>query len=147
MAIKIREYWFGLLMIVWVVVTLLFVLIVAIAPHNDIKMRGFTPCTYDMAGAVSDAGSSRHFWGVMSGVGKGYLCYARVMKQGFALWIKGEQPTFWSNYLFEPEVYDATPAESEPLSKELLNANLLDDEEESTVWQGNTSKESIDERK
>lgn len=134
-------------MMLFVTITLLFVIVVAVAPHNDIKMRGFTPCTYDMAGEINEAGATRSLWGVMSGVGRGYLCYARVMKQGAMLWIKGEQPALWSNYLFEPEVYAATPAESEPLSKELLNANLLDDDEEPTVWQGNTSKESIDESK
>ncbi len=134
-------------MVAWVAITLLFVLIVAIAPHNDVKMRGFAPCTYDMAGQINEAGAARSLFGVMSGVGRGYLCYAEVMKQGIVRWINGEQPAIWSNYLFEPEVYDVAPEESEPLSKELLNANLLDDENETTVWQGNTNKENVNESK
>lgn len=134
-------------MALFVTITLLFVLIVALAPHNDVKMRGFTACTYDMADKINEAGMSRSLSGVMVSVGRGYLCYARVIKQGAERWANGEQPAIWSNYLFKPEVYDVAPDESEPLSEELLKANLLDDEKEAMVWQENISKENIDESK
>lgn len=146
MAVKIREYWFGGLMALFVVLFLLFVAVVAAAPHNDAQMRGFTPCTYVMAEELNAGAGSKKMWQVISAVGHGYLCYAGVMREGVERWAAGSQPTPWANYMFAAETYLAKPGESEPLSEELLKANRLDDEEENeTFLQNDEIKESIDE--
>lgn len=127
-----------------VVLFLLFVTVVAVAPHNDMKMRGFAPCTIVMAEELNVGGSQQKIWEVMSAVGGGYLCYAGVMREGMSLWLEGKQPTPWANYLFEPETYIASPEESEPLSEELLKANLLDEEEGEPLSVNVETKESTD---
>lgn len=147
MAVKIREYWFGGLMALFVVLFLLFVAIVATAPHNDAKMRGFAPCTYVMAEELSAAAGGRKVWEVMTVIGRGYLCYAGVMRKGVAFWVDGKQPTPWANYMFEPETYLAAPDESEPFSEDLLKANLLDEEENSSFDVNEKIMENDDDEK
>lgn len=145
MALKVREYWFGGVMTLVVVLFLLFVVIVAVAPHNDMKMRGFAPCTYQMAEELNASASGKKIWEVMSAVGGGYLCYAGVIRRGVSLWMERKQSTPWANYMFEPETYTATAEESEPLSEDLLNANLLDDNDEDKTFLGNNDiKENVD---
>jgi hypothetical protein len=46
--------------------------------------------------------------------------------------VKGKQPTPWANYMYEPEPF-YEDGEVEPISKELLEANLLDDEDGEVV--------------
>lgn len=147
MALKIREYWFGGLMALFVLVFLLFVAVVAAAPHNDAKMRGFAPCTYTMAEELSKASGERKVWEVMTAVGKGYVCYAGVMRQGAELWVAGKQPTPWANYMFEPDTFLAKPEESEPFSEDLLKANLFDEEEKSSFEDNEQIKENDDGQK
>lgn len=144
MAVKIREYWFGELMALIVVLFLLFVTVVAVAPHHDMKMRGFAPCTMAVAEELNISASQKKIWEVMSAVGSGYLCYAAVMREGVSLWLDGEQTTPWANYMFEPETYVVSPEESEPLSEELLKANLLDEEDEEPLSVNVETKESVD---
>lgn len=144
MAVKIKEYWFGGLMALMVVLFLLFVVVVAVAPHNDMKMRGFAPCTVMMAEELNISAGQKKMWEVMSAVSGGYLCYAAVMREGASLWLEGKQPTPWANYLFEPETYIVSPEESEPLSEDLLKANLLDEEDEEPLSVNVETKESTD---
>lgn len=146
MAVKIREYWFGGLMALFVVLFLLFVAIVATAPHNDARMRGFAPCTFVMAEELNAAAGERKIWEVMTVIGKGYLCYAGVMRLGAELWAEGKQPTPWANYMFTPETYLALPDESEPFSEDLLKANLLDEDEKSSFEDNEEIKENDDEK-
>lgn len=138
----IKEYWFGGLMAFIVLLCLLFVVMVASAPHNDAKMRGFAPCTFVMAEELSTAASEHKVWQVMTAVGKGYICYAGVMRQGVDLWLDGKQPTPWANYMFKPETFVASAEESEPLSDDLLKANLLDEEENKSFDVNDENKES-----
>ena len=141
MAVKIREYWFGGLMALVVVLFLLFVVIVASAPHNDLKMRGFTPCTFVMAEELNAAAGQRKTWEVMTVIGKGYLCYAGVMREGVELWLDGKQLTPWANYMFKPDTYIVAPEESEPFSEELLKANMLDEDDGESLIVNEDNKE------
>jgi hypothetical protein len=58
------------------------VIIIAIAPHNDEKMRGFTPCTYEMADNISIYSGQRQLWGVVGAIVNSYVCYFSVMEDG-----------------------------------------------------------------
>ncbi len=126
MATKIKEYWFGGLLALFIILFLLFVVVVAIAPHNDREMRGFSGCTYDMAVELNEVSAEKRFLAVMKVVGEGYLCYAGVMRDGVLLWLDGRQETPWANYFFDQD----DSVEGEAISEELMNANLLDEEEE-----------------
>ncbi len=131
MALRLREYWFGWLLGGMVSAALLFVLVVAAAPHNDARMRGFAPCTYRMAADLNEAGAARNMSETIAGVGRGYACYAAVIGKGAVSWFEGKQPAPWSNYMFEAETAQdiAQPDEVEPFSEDLIKANLLDEEE------------------
>lgn len=144
MALKFREYWFGFFLGAMVFVALLFVVVVMLAPHNDAKMRGFSPCTVRMAADLNAAGAERDLLGTVASVGKGYACYAAVIAEGASLWLKGMQPSFWSNYMFEPEIdIGATLSEeSEPFSEDLIRANLLDEEERDIFITNDNVKEN-----
>lgn len=123
---KIKEYWFGGMMALLVLFCLVFVAVVGVAPHNDAKMRGFSPCTYQMAADLSDAGAQKRVWGVFAAVGGGYLCYAGVMREGAELFFKHRQPTPWANYLFEPDEGDDVEDGGDDVSAEgLPDSNLF----------------------
>ena len=66
------------------------------------------------------------------------------MRQGAELWAEGKQSTPWANYLFKPETYVAAPDESEPFSEDLLKANMLDEEENTTFGDNENNKENSD---
>lgn len=141
---KIRDYWFGILLALMIFVWLSFIVIVAVAPHDDYRMRGFAPCTYTLAERLSTMTEEKRMSSVISYIGAAYSCYASVMREGLVLWSEGKQPTPWANYLFYAEDPFLIPAEeSEPLSEELLKANLLDEDDEPILF--NDKQESEDE--
>lgn len=124
---KIKEYWFGILISLIVLVGLSFSLIIVLSPHADGKMRGFAPCTYALAINLSNQSGQNKMWGVVSAVTHANLCYAGVIREGVELWVKGKQSTPWANYIYEPEpFYD--DKDVEPISEDLLKANVLDDD-------------------
>jgi hypothetical protein len=125
---KIRQYWFGGLLAIFMLLFLGMVIIIAIAPHNDEKMRGFTPCTYEMADNISIYSGQRQLLGVVGAIVNSYVCYFNVMEDGLNKWYNNEQDTPWDNYIFEPETMEVAKELSEPFSNELLKANKLNDE-------------------
>ena len=129
---RLKEYWFGILMCFIVIVCLIYSLIVVMSPHSDGQMRGFAPCTYELAINLSQQGGQSKVWGVAGAVTQANLCYVGVIRKGVELWVKGKQPTPWANYMYEPESF-YEDENVEPISKELLEANLLDDEEGEVV--------------
>lgn len=132
----LKEYWFGILLLTAALLFLIFAAVVAAAPHDDAKMRGFTPCTYRLAQELSIHGAGRRIWGVLGAVGESYACYAGVVADGVGLWLEGKQPRPWSNYFFESENFKVPPELSEPFSEDLLKANRLDGPESSEdLWQ------------
>lgn len=114
------------------------------APHNDAKMRGFTPCTYQMAVELN-YNEEVKFMNITKIVGKGYLCYFDVVWEGLSRFFEKKQMTPWENYLFVPEGPelndDGIP--DEPFSEDLLKANMLDEDESSK----NTETQEIDDEK
>ena len=141
----IKNYWFEFLLGLGVLVFLLFSVVVAMAPHNDAKGRGFTKCTSQMAMELQQTGKLS-VTGAVKMVNKGYWCYALVMGEGVKLFIKGEQSTPWSNYLFKEESPIYQDDEGEGFSEDLLKANLLDEEDDSkNLWDG-SDKENDDEK-
>lgn len=145
MSENISDKWFYLGLATVFGLCLLFVAVVVAAPHDDIKMRGFAPCTGEMVSKLQTASFKRDVWGVFSAVGKSYLCYGRVMANGWRQWTAGKQTSPWANYLFEAENFEIPAKESEPLSADLLKANLFDDSRNSTdLW---LEKENDNERK
>ena len=126
----IKEDWFGILLCTLSAIFLVFVAIVAAAPHDDLKMRGFAPCTFQMAYDLNLYSTQSDIAGVLGAIAESYVCYAAVMGEGVKLWLNGKQPTPWANYFFEPETLKVPEEMSEPFSEELLKANRLDDEGE-----------------
>lgn len=131
---KIKEYWFGMLLFVFSAMFLVFVAIVATAPHDDLKMRGFTPCTYQMAYDVNLYSTQSDIAGVLGAITKSYVCYAAVMGEGVKLWLNGKQSTPWDNYFFKADTFKIPEELSEPFSEDLLRANRLDDEQEQDIF-------------
>ncbi|MBR2273881.1 MAG: hypothetical protein IJ864_03500 [Alphaproteobacteria bacterium] len=131
-----REYWFGLLLSTIVVIFALFTVIITVAPDSDARMRGFTPCTYQMAARLSQ-GTKLKVGEAFKVVWESYGCYLRVMHEGWKGYLHNQQPTPWANYLFEPETWsdDEDNAES-ALGSDLENASLLKDgaDEKSTLY-------------
>ena len=123
----IKDYWFGILVSGMVLVCMLFAAIIAVAPHNDADMRGFTPCTYQMADELGQS-TKPEFKQLFKVISAGYGCYLTVMKEGMTAYIDGKQKTPWSNYLFVPTVSDLEDTEVEAFSKELTDANMLNDD-------------------
>lgn len=139
-----KNYWFEFLLGLCVLVFLLFSIVVATAPHNDAKGRGFTKCTLQMGLELQQTGKLS-VMGAVKMVSKGYWCYALVMGEGVKLFVKGEQPAPWSNYLFEEERPMYQDDEGEGFSEDLLKANLLDEgDDKKTLWE-ESDKENDDE--
>ncbi len=126
---KIREYWFGGLLGLFMLLFILLVVIVACAPHNDEKGRGFSGCTYDMVYELNIYGGQKKVWGVVGAIFNSYVCYVKVMRDGFHNFVDGKQATPWENYFFEPYTMNVDENLSEPISKELIDANKLNDSE------------------
>ncbi len=142
---KIKDYWFGILLFSFSVLFLIFVAIVAAAPHDDLKMRGFVPCTYQMAYEVNLYSSQSNIAGVLGAITESYICYASVMGEGVKLWWDGKQKTPWANYFFQPDTFKIPEELSEPFSEDLLKANRLNDEEKHEIfesYQENRNKET-----
>ena len=74
-----------------------------LSPKQDLQKRGFIPCTEQFVLNVSDCTRGemicplKYLW-------QDTACNTKVIFEGFGAWVKGKQPTPWSNYLFEPEL-------------------------------------------
>ena len=143
----VKEYWFIFICGMFVLFFFLFSVVVAVAPHIDMKQRGFSPCTYQMAEEFQ-ATDKLGFWHTISTVNKGYVCYAKVMLKGAEMFFKGEQNTPWANYLFEPELEtDPFADDVEPYSEDLIKANMLNESMQNTDLLQDDVKEKNDEQK
>lgn len=75
-----------------------------LSPRQDIRDRGFIPCTKQLIFELSDCQRGKLgcplklLWQDMK-------CNIKVVGSGFKNWATGKQPTPWANYLFEPELY------------------------------------------
>ena len=141
----IRLHWFGLTLSIFIILFMFFTTIIAVAPHNDAKMRGFAPCTYQMAMALNQD-ENHKMTKIFKTVTGGYYCYFTVIGEGVKLYAAGKQKTPWENYLFEAENFEEIPEESEPFSDDLLQANVLDEQEAREDFMGQDVKENDDEK-
>lgn len=125
----LKEHWFGFVLSLFVFIFLLFSVIITIAPHNDAEMRGFTPCTYQMADEFNKIEDVK-FTDVLTTVGIGYGCYFGVIYEGMRNFIGGKQKTPWANYLFVVKSIESEDEniEDEPFSEDLIKAKMFDDE-------------------
>lgn len=132
----LKEYWFGILLLTAALLFLIFAAIVAAAPHDDAKMRGFTPCTYRLAQELSLQGAGCRIWGVLGAVGE-KLCLLCGHCCGRRRALAGRQTAGAMEQLFfESENFKIPPELSEPFSEDLLKANRLDGRETSEdLWQ------------
>ena len=128
-----------------VVVCLIFSLIVVLSPHSDGKMRGFSPCTYELAISLSQQSGQGKLWGVVGAVTNANLCYVSVIREGVELWVKGKQSTPWANYMYEPAPF-YEDENIEPYPDDLLKANLLDSDDGEVVQfvDENANVETVD---
>jgi hypothetical protein len=140
---KLRQHWFGLLLTISMLLFFALVVVVMLAPHNDDKQRGFAPCTYEMSEKLNFYSVNRQIFNVFGAIMSSYACYLNVVGDGFKLWYDGKQKTPWDNYFFEPVTMDIPKELSEPFSKELMEANMLN-EEDGDIF---NFKENIDEQK
>lgn len=104
----IKHYWFNLLMALVIVFGMGFTVLIALSPREDMQKRGFIPCTEQLADEVSACGGN--LWCTAKAVFNNGRCDAKVILRGFRLWLKGEQPRPWSNYIFIPEIKPADNA-------------------------------------
>ena len=99
----IKHYWFGsfigLLLFCFVCV----VVLILLAPKQDIQRRGFIPCTEKMIERLFDC--DKKIWCSAKVIVRNSGCVFRVIGDGFSDWLKGKQPMPWSNYIFEPELF------------------------------------------
>lgn len=76
-------------------------IVMFLSPRQDVKKRGFIPCTeelvYNLSGCESGKMSCTmgYLWDDMK-------CNVKVVLNGLGAWAKNEQSTPWANYLFEP---------------------------------------------
>ena len=77
-------------------------LIVALSPREDKLNRGFIPCTTELADNISVCNGG--LWCTAKAVIRNSVCDAEIICNGFTLWIKGQQKTPWSNYMFIPDL-------------------------------------------
>lgn len=136
----LRDYGFFLFLGIFVLLFLSCITLISLAPHDDTKMRGFTPCTYQIAEKMMTNGTLKQSE-VFGIIAKGYGCYFKVIGEGIKLFYKGQQSTPWANYLFTP---DSTISADEGFDADLEQNSLLKDDDEIDLLD-NEIKESIDE--
>jgi|GEM_PF-1485687 len=108
----IKNHWFGLIISLMFGFFLLVFFLVLIAPHNDAEQRGFTRCTQEMSETLLQCDKSGFC--ILGGVAKNTFCNIGVIFEGLGNWLRGEQSTPFSNFLFEVE------EQEEELEAELL---------------------------
>lgn len=100
----IKEYWFGLLISSILLVGFLFFLLILVSPRYDLQKRGFIPCTEELSQNLQTCLNQKAYRCAFGEIMKNSWCDAKVIGSGFKLWLKGEQPAPWSNYIFKPEL-------------------------------------------
>ena len=98
----IKHHWFGLLTALPVVFFSLFLVLILFAPKQDAKGRGFVQCTQIMAEELLLCNKSPIC--TIRAILSNTACDITVIADGVVDWAKGNQPTPWSNYIFEPDV-------------------------------------------
>lgn len=104
--------------------------IVFISPRYDLQRRGFIPCTEKLADSVEKCGRNNILC-TLGAIWTDNMCNISVIWQGLNKWVRGEQSTPWSNYIFEPEIATEPAENNEELQKFYQeNPNLYQDMQE-----------------
>lgn len=98
----IKNHWFNVLMALFILLSMGFTLLIAFSPKEDKLDRGFIPCSKQLAERVASCQGS--FSCTIEAVLKNSACDSKIIFNGVKMWLKGEQPTPWSNYYFEPDL-------------------------------------------
>ena len=98
----VRQHWFGFIVTLVLLLSALLFLIVLFSPRQDNQKRGFIPCTETMAAALYDC-RGRSFC-MLGAILENSRCDAAVVLTGLGDWVKGKQPSPWSNYFFTPDL-------------------------------------------
>lgn len=98
-----KKHWFSILMLSLIVLFVVFFTLIALSPKQDLKKRGFIPCTEALVQEMINCQNQK--WCGFKVIINNSLCDLKVIGQGLHLWIKGQQPAPWSNYIFEPELF------------------------------------------
>lgn len=77
-----------------------------LSPRQDVKERGFIPCTKQLIIALQDCPAGKLGCPFKLLV-EDMACNIGVVGTGATNWIKGKQSTPWANYLFEPKLAEA----------------------------------------
>lgn len=113
----IKEHWFGLIISLISLVYILMFSFVMLSPKHDPAGKGFNKCARQTYEAMQNCQKST--WCLLKEVVKNSFCNLEVMGQGVTLWLAGEQPTPWSNYLYKVEL----PEEISPELKQFYQEN------------------------
>lgn len=76
-----------------------------ISPRQDKLQRGFIPCTARLVEQFSLCEQGQ-IGCVASALWQDTKCNAAVILEGLGAWVRGQQPTPWANYLYEPVAYN-----------------------------------------
>lgn len=98
----IKNYWFGTLLGLAVSAFMLMLMLILIAPKQDVQNRGFVYCTQNLIDDLADC--NRALWCSSKAVSKNTWCDIKIIADGFLLWMDNKQPKPWSNYIFKPEL-------------------------------------------
>ena len=99
----IRRYWFGLSTGLMIFLCFVLFVLVLLAPRQDIKKRGFIPCTEAMADKIISCEKNKVMC-LLGAVLTNSWCDVKVVYQGLENWVNGTQSRPWSNYIFTPEL-------------------------------------------
>ena len=100
---KLKKHWFTILVLTFVLLFATFFTVIAISPKQDLQRRGFIPCTEVLAEKLYECKKDK--WCGIQVILNNTYCDIKVVSKGLNLWVRGDQPTPWSNYIFEPELY------------------------------------------
>ena len=125
----LRQYWFSLLMSVFLLCAIAYFAVVFVSPRYDMQHRGFVPCTKQLATNVEACGQGKVLC-ILGTIGTDNLCNLKVIAKGFKNWLAGEQNAPWSNYIFTPELpQNPSPDEEETEEVYTIDQDLLQDME------------------
>lgn len=112
----LKWFYFGFLAVLLSYV-FYFAIVLLLSPKNDIKNRGFVACTKELVVNLGECESGQLSC-VLGSFYDDTKCNSQIIFTGLKNWLKGEQTTPWSNYIFEPilletseNYYPGNPAE------------------------------------
>lgn len=121
----IKQHWFGTLITLIMLFSMLLFLIVIFSPRYDKQQRGFIPCTEAMADELLNCGNKSFC--MLGAILNNSVCDAKIILAGLGDWVKGRQPTPWSNYFFTPDLNADGETEAEVQEFYQDNPNLRED--------------------